>query len=74
MASQLQMEGAPDHKIVLVNAQRLDFDQRLNFTKLALRGVVERHYEDAPTDDQRNVSKSSVSSPSVELEDASVPF
>ena len=52
MASQLQMEGAPDHKIVLVNAQRLDFDQRLNFTKLALRGVVERHYEDAPTDDQ----------------------
>ena len=27
MASQLQMEGAPDHKIVLVNAQRLDFDQ-----------------------------------------------
>ena len=44
------MEGAPTEKVVLVNAQRLDFDQRLDFTALALTGTVVRHYEDCPSD------------------------
>jgi len=45
------MEGAPSEKVVLVNAQRLDFDQRLDFTSLATTGSVVRHYEDHPSDE-----------------------